>query len=182
MLRRLALLPLLACVSVAHAETPGTVSHATHAELSEFDIRGLRTGMPFTAVPKALRCLRIGATPVVECLPEAGATLRVELTSAAAGERIASITYFFYSREPLGRDTEVGATLVAKYGEPTETLDGWMWKRGSASVRVTVPGDMQQALLRLEDPEFQKKIEQAAERPADAKGTKPLKPTTALKR
>ena len=179
MLRRLALLPLLACISVAHAETPAAVAHA---ETSEFDIRGLRTGMPFTAVPKALRCLRIGATPIVECLPEAGATLRVELTSAAAGERIAGVTYYFYSREPLGRDTNVGATLVAKYGEPTETLDGWMWKRGGVSVKATVPGDMQQAFLRLEDPEFQKKVELAAEKPADAKGTKPIKPVKALKR
>jgi hypothetical protein len=179
MLRRLAfVLPLLACIAAAHAETSGAVAHA---DMSEFDIRGLRTGMPFTAVPKALRCLRIGATPIVECLPEAGATLRVELTSAAAGERIASVTYFFYSREPLGRDTEVGATLVAKYGEPTETLDGWMWKRGSTSVKATVPGDMQQAVLRLEDPEFLKKVEQAAEKPVEAKGAKPVKPVKALK-
>jgi hypothetical protein len=177
MFRRLALLlPLVTCIPATHAETSGAVAHA---ETSEFDIRGLRTGMPFAAVPKALRCLRIGATPIVECLPEAGATLRVELTSVAAGERIASVTYYFYSREPLGRDTKVGAILLTKYGEPIETLDGWMWKRGSASVTATVPGDMQQAFLRLEDPEFQRKAEQAAEKPAE---TKPAKPGKAAKR
>jgi hypothetical protein len=180
MFRRLALLlPLVTCIPATHAETSGAVAHA---ETSEFDIRGLRTGMPFAAVPKALRCLRIGATPIVECLPEAGATLRVELTSVAAGERIASVTYYFYSREPLGRDTEVGTTLVAKYGEPTETLDGWMWKRGTASVKATVPGDMQQAVLRLEDPEFLKKVEQATEKPVEAKAAKPAKsPVKAVK-
>jgi hypothetical protein len=72
--------------------------------------------------------------------------------------------------------------LVAKYGEPTETLDGWMWKRGTASVKATVPGDMQQAVLRLEDPEFLKKVEQAAEKPVEAKAAKPAKsPVKAVK-
>jgi hypothetical protein len=167
MLRRLVFLSLLASVSAAHAE------------MSEFDIRGLRTGMVFAAMPKSLQCRRIGTSPIVECLPEAGATLRVELTSPAAGERIANVTYYFYSREPLGREGKVGAALIAKYGEPTETLDGWLWQRGSASIKATVPGDMEQAFLRLEDPDFQKKAEQAAEKPVESK---PAKPTRSPKR
>jgi hypothetical protein len=163
MLRRIVILSLLATASAARADT------------SEFDIRGLRAGMPFAAVPKSLQCRRIGTSPVAECLPEAGATIRVELTSPAAGERIANVTYYFYSREPLGRESKVGATLIAKFGEPTETLDGWLWRRGNVSVSASVPGDMQQAVLRLEDPDFLKKAEQAAEKPADAKSTKPAR-------
>lgn len=169
MLRRLLALSFLAPVAAlasvlaAHADPP-----------AEFDIRGLRAGMPFSSVPKSLQCWRIGGTSIAECLPEAGATLKVELVASPAGDRIANVTYYFYSREPLGRDTKVGAALIAKYGEPTETVDGWTWRRGSSSVTATVPGEMQQASLRLEDPDFQRKAEQA-EKPPETKPAKPAK-------
>jgi hypothetical protein len=168
MLRRALLVSALLLVpTAAGADAP-----------AELDIRGLKIGMPIASAPKSLHCHKPATGNVATCLPEAGVAIQVEFTSEAAGERITKVVYSFFSRDRLRRDTKVGAVLIAKYGQPKELPEGWQWRQGSAMVTASVPGDMQQAFLRLEDPEYQKKVEQPerAPTPAAKQQAKPAKP------
>jgi hypothetical protein len=146
----------------------------------ELDIRGLRIGMPIASAPKALHCRKPPTGNVAMCLPEAGVAIQVEFSSEAAGERITSVVYSFFSRERLRRDTRVGAVLIAKYGQPTELPEAWQWRQGGTTVTASVPGDMQEASLRLENPDYQKKVEplqpERAPAPTAKQQAKPAKP------
>jgi hypothetical protein len=177
MLRRALLVSALLLVPVAAAGADAPAPAPLPAEL---DIRGLKIGMPITSAPKSLHCHKPPTGNVATCLPEAGVAIKVEFTSEAAGERITSVVYSFFSRERLRRDTKVGTVLIAKYGQPKELPEGWQWRQGSTIVTASVPGDMQQAFLRLENPEFQKKAElpqpERATAPAAKQQAKPAKP------
>jgi len=138
--------------------------------------------MPIASAPKALHCRKPPTGNVAMCLPEAGVAIQVEFSSEAAGERITSVVYSFFSRERLRRDTRVGAVLIAKYGQPTELPEAWQWRQGGTTVTASVPGDMQEASLRLENPDYQKKVEplppqpERAPTPTAKQQAKPAKP------